>query len=563
MKDYRSSDLDKKTFSATAGEEVASEIYDRDMAATLEQMNLWPRWEANEAMYWGDEGSSGVQMLRNVPTRIINLVGPRVRRTRRQLGATLFSPTPAVQALIGNREQTKADVLEAGLADIMLTTGVKASWRRAVQFAQLNGQAFLHPMVSEKRGLEHGMIHSRNMTISPSYGVGLLDLDMIGHTLWKARWFIKAQQDAGYYSDHFDVEDLVADIGGERHVGQSTTANPTTGDSSGGMNALESIRLKRLIVQLYVDGKVKRYVLTYAPDTQTLLRIAPYTHKRPDYSVLRLHDEHDNFWFGSSTAYELQGLQHLYTDVHNLLVYGSMVSALPPIFVSGGHLDESLADYGVAEIIEVDAEIKAQPMPIRFDGRAMPGIIMQLERVVDMVTGQSQNAAGVQLRGNATATESERLAAYQSVNDDDYADFGGESLEDYWSLVQQLCVAHAPIIEKHYGGAINPEFWDVYDLPVTWDAIGKADGQSPSARREKYAILLSMADKPDSDIYRPELESLVIDNLDLRVDKKRILGKRQKLIEQLQAQAGVGGGVPGADGGVVQQPGMGVGPGMA
>ena len=569
MNVYLLSDLSKETLSQYAIESLASEVDVREKAAVNDQNKYWDRWDVAEAMYWGDEGSSGVQMLRDVPVKIINMVKPRVQRTRRALTNTLFNVDPAVQALTDTDKINSANELEKGMASLMRRTGFKKPFRKAVTYAQLNGQAFLHPYFGPE-GLRHGMVHSRDMTISPSYGCELRDVDLIGHTFWRPRWAIQQMQDQGYYLDTFSVENLLTTNGTDRHVGMSDTADPGSHDTSGSVQQLESIRLKRLIVKILVkesEGEpsvMTPFVVTFAPDSPKILRIVPYQYDRPDYTIVRLHDEHENMWYGSSAAYDLQGLQHLYTDVHNLLVYGSMVSACPPVFMSGGFLDGQLNGYSLNEIIEVDSEIKVTALPIRFDGKAMPGIIQQLERVTDAVTGQSQNANGMQLRGDATARESDRLAVFQAVNDDDYADFGGEGLEDYWGLVQMLCVKHGNRIKKQMGSNVPDAFWQVYTMDVEWDAVGKATGNSPQARDAKYAMLRKLSEDPQSEIYVPDLEKVIIEDMNLSFPTEKILGKTQKTQEAiLKAGAGVTGPGLGAPSNSLPNPGMAVGQPLA
>ena len=221
--------------------------------------------------------------------------------------------------------------------------------------------------------------------------------------------------------------------------------------------------------------------------------------------------------------------------------------------------DKELEDYTIAEIIEVDAETKATVMPIRFDGRSIPFIIQQLERVTDAVTGQSQNARGQQLRGDGTLGEAKLLAAYQSENTNALAARAAVSLEEAWELVQEMVVSYSKMMFQPYGELLAPEFWEVMDLPVDWDAVGRDTGQSPEIRAAQLSKYEGYAQRPDSEIWWPNLEQKIFEE-DNVIEPEEVLVRSQKLKEIAQQSAlGGGGGIGGAAGGVVPEPGMGVG----
>jgi len=540
---------------------LAAELEVRTDAAESARSPLHDRWDVGQAMYDGEAWSSGVQMIREIEPRIIQLVKPRVNTTRDDLKRILLSPRPVCQALTSNREQSRAEFLEKGMGQLMNAAKLAKPWRTGVQYACVTGQSFLHPIMGGGGRLKIGVVHSREMLASPVFGTDIPDMDMIGHQFYRPRWEIAALQKAKYYcsEEHFDAWTLVEE-GGARRETISSAANPSSTYTSGGLSPLDSVRLFRLVVRIEVEGEMRPYVVTYAPESVTVLRCAEWNLSRPDYVAVRLHDEHNSFWYGTSLAWDLQGLQHLYTDLHNLLVYGSMVSALPPIFLSGGLQQREIESYGIAELIEVDAEVKATALPIRFDGRAIPGLVQQLERVTDAITGQSQNARGMPVKGGSqTLGEAQILQQYQTANTNALAEVAAESLEDLWGLVQEMARKFTALLYKGYGRLIAPEFWDVVDQEVDWDAVGRDTGKSPQALAAKFAMYRDMADHADSEIFVPDLEKKIIEADDLPFQPEDILGKSEKIVELARKRALAAGGVAGAVGGAVQEPGMGGG----
>ena len=121
------------------------------------------------------------------------------------------------------------------------------------------------------------------------------------------------------------------------------------------------------------------------------------------------------------------------------------------------------------------------------------------------------------------------------------------------------------VIKKQMGSNVPAGFFDVYAMQVEWDAVGKANGNSPAAKMEKFRILFEQAKHPQSDIWVPELERAMLEELGTGIDPEKILGRQEKLRSAMQGALPAPGGVgnPGSPAATLPDAGMGMGQGVA
>lgn len=497
-------------------------------ASDVAQSGLHQRWSIIEDMYWQVEGSSGAKLLKDVPVRAIPLLKPRINRVTRNLSTTLMNPAPPVQALVENKKQLKADFLESGLAMMHRRSKGKNAFRQALRMAQLNGRGFKRKVLT-RHGFKEDAIHARDMVVAPVYQVGIDDLDVIGHRFYKSIDWIRRQQDNGVYLDDFEASQLVYSLPGTDGHGSSDEANPSMAEVPVSATGQQQIKLYSLKVRVWEGEQYAYLSIIYAKEAKKILGYSLHPYSGHGYFSYHMDEEYGKFWFGSSTGHDLQGLQHIYTDIHNLLLTGSMISALPPILVNSDPLAEKLENYSLAEIIEVDGEVSATPLNAAFNPTVLPTMIQQVDRLVDSITAMSQNAVGQQLSGDPTATQVNRLAMIQNQSDNAQADIIGETLEREWAYMHELCRKHPDVIRNVYGRALNEEFFDALYLEVDWDSVGRASGNSPEILGQKFEQMYAMANNPRSDLKFNEVEKAIVHSMQLPVDTEQMFGRQEEL----------------------------------
>lgn len=241
-----------------------------------------------------------------------------------------------------------------------------------------------------------------------------------------------------------------------------------------------------------VSLKEETYTAVFDKDKCELLtlQLAP-SRRHPYYTVRNLPAPTRGYWSRDSTGFLLQGLHDSFQICKNLLKYGSLIGAFPPILSKGPLTKDQV--WGPAKVFAaVGGEIT---MPnIRFDPGMLQPFIDDLKRDGDAVVRISQAGMGQESTTSMTATQAVHLASGQakgvagvvSTAAMDLIDLGLDMLADLEAMYPQFYAVH--------GDALPSPHWRYGDhRKIDLDATGASPNSNPAVGMQNILLLNELA----------------------------------------------------------------------
>lgn len=592
-------------------DKLALEVVAYDLDPGLKAKGELPeRWRRNQAIVRGEPGCSGQQdVVKGYRPFHVPLTKPRVDTLSNSLYQRFTSVDPMVQAVPIGSEVEDAEKAEMTMSTVLLRSDIDTALPLAVYTTAICGVAALRFKPDPDRGMVTETIHPESLVVHPSTCRSVKDCKTVGHKFFltvdqvreamergKANDAAQRKAEANYetwddtHEDYqpgdvyFDEPDITGKALTHKDIPGSPIIGKTTPQEDAATPGDQMVELWELLTRRDLGDGLKWYRLVIAKDAQKLLLCEEYPYSRPWYFECRLHVEWGEFWPQGSMANDLQGLQHLYTDLHNLLVVGSYASAFPRVILSGGSLQEKSLDLGIGEFYQVPTQITVQAIPTTFDPGEAPKMIQQVEALADGIARVTKTAQAEQLQGNATATETEKI--YQAGEDAEaqYAAHFSRPIGEMAEFAQEVLSAHEEFALKFYADAFPLEeiplplgmtpmghnetpkggpdtSW--LKMKFRWEVTGRTASNMPDTQIKKWQAamaLANMADPPNPQtgqgmIYdRVQMADAAIEQLDLPVSTEKL--KKDGL-----GQPGMGPGLGlGPMGANVPPPGMAGGP---
>ncbi|MCH7944401.1 MAG: hypothetical protein IIC73_00060 [Armatimonadetes bacterium] len=503
---------------------------------------LKDRWAQNEQVYRNDPDVAGVQLYDNFEPRTVPVLSPRINRIVNVTMSAVTSPSPWVQAIPDDGNQSRAGDLESGIQTLMERSGFARTLRRALTTAALTGVSIVRFRVTAE-GFQLDNIHPNDFIVAPTFNLPLEEAHLAGHRFYIPLWKLEDRVRSGTYS-LIDRDENLAKFGGANPDDDPSGRDPVYDRSSATVDSTDQsndlVELFEVLARLSVDGARRWYRIVVAPSAQRLLSVEEYAYVRPWYFDLRFHDEEGKWWPASSVAQNIVGLCLLQNDMLNLLVAGSMATAANPVVISGGSLGKKLQSITLGGLIETPYDVKVQEIPINFDPGAMPQIIESLDDHIDAQTGITRLSFGQEFLAQQTATAVAALIESTRQNEGSYTSFVSDFIEQAWAFVQYLARVHAGVLREAYGSALPDRFFESLRSPVRWRVAGRESGSAPEVLRQKLQDVLELASRPGSAYSYARVEDAVVRSMQLPMDTEGL----KKTDEEIEASVGRATGIP-------------------
>lgn len=460
---------------------------------TLEsQGDLPERRKKNYAIYRNEPGCSGQQNIApnykpfHVPftqPRIDIIAGDLYQRFTGVDPMVQFVPTGFSTVDDGNAmERLAQTVFERGYMDTQFPLGV--------QTAAVCGVTVFRFFPDKNKGMCLEALHPDDVVVYPSTVSCVRDAMTVGHKFYLSVDDIREKEESGEYlpgcSEGLTGVTLTnEDIAGSPIIARSQPEASVVLSKDKPVECWELLT-RRDIGEDDDEGAepgeaLYRVVITRA--VPRLLCIERLDYSRPWYFEGRLHVEWGGFYPESSIAQNLQGMQHLYTDLHNALVAGSFSAMSPRVILSGGVMGEKVFTLGFGDVYQSTGQIQVSVIPSSFNPGVLPQMIQEVDAKGDAIARVSRIAQNRQLKGRTTATEADML---QSQGDDaqmQYAAHFSRPVAEMAQFVQECARIHPAYMAEHYPEApVTPEQANgTYSVEVT----GRVQGNLPQAQLEK------------------------------------------------------------------------------
>lgn len=542
------------------------------LAADDAKGDLKDRWDQNEQIFRNDPDIASVQLYDNFEPRTTPVMSPRIRRIVNVMVSTFTAPSVWVQATPDDQDQSGADELEKGVHTVMERSSFVRKLRRCGKTAALDGVSAMRVRMTLD-GLKVDYIHPNDFIVAPSFGLDITEKHLVGHRFYIPAWQLFDRAKSGQYGlmEPEDAYKYGGDNPDDEQTGYSAAYDKSNATVDGMDRMNDMVELREVLARLLVDGERRWYRAVVSIDRSKVLMIEPYPYVRPWYFDFRFDDESEKFWPGGSVAQNIKGICLLQNDMFNLLVAGSMGTAVPPTIISGGSLGKKIKTVSMGTIIETPHDVKVQAFPQTFNPGAMPALLEIIDNLIDAETGVSQNSIGQEHLASQTATAAAALEKNTVQNEGAYGDIAADFIEQVYMFVQYLARVNTKAFRDYYGGVLSEKFFAAVGNRVRWQTTGGLTGNAPHVQMAKLGAIREMSSDPGSVFHKGRTEEAIGDALQLSInidrlkkteDEKRVEAEQRQQEAQIQmafamAQAGDGG----VDGGLAGQAGVPVLPG--
>jgi hypothetical protein len=480
-----------------------------DQALSEGRGDLAQRWNAVEAMYRMDPGSSGAPIFPDWEVRPTPLMTGRVDRLTNSVWAGLTATYPYCQAIPDVKDQSGADLLEAGVQKAAERAGVDEAMRHALRDAALCGVGLIWCLPSSE-GVKVSAIHPRRFAMLPTFAPTLQEASFCGHALYLPRWQLRDLAAAKGWRDLPPLSEDQPDYGPRESA-----------SGLGGPDDWAPIEVWHLLVRLQIGERKGWWSAAYARQSRTVLFVEPYDLEVPWYAEVRLHSEGGPWWPSGSVASRLQGLQHAHTQLCAIREQGTMFSAFG-LMVGPEGLKAQVTQFRPGQLLKGSPGFPVQAIFPPFNPSISLELIAQIEQQADTAIGISRLGTGQQL-SNASATEAAFLRAVTEQAENSYASVAAKGLEQVFDLLHRQFAAHSFGLRSAYGQTMDDTFWSSVHLPVRWRSSGRSIDNAPSVQMDRLQAALALSRQPGSVLDPQKTEKAVLQALQLPVQLELLL----------------------------------------
>jgi hypothetical protein len=569
-------------------DQIALDICREIDASESAKGSLAKRWRVNEDIYHVAPGVTNLNVIEGMEAYNIPLWRPKADRIKGSLVQSLTGVYPNVQVISeGAQDENIAD-LERTLMSIADYARFNESLDKNIIDA-LNtniGVSRVRP-VKKHNGMcvQIDWVHPVNMMCYPSHFGSFEEAKTIGHRFWKLLYQVQRQMKD---KEYFNEPDLVGGDDPKAAQGFGESGLDRTGTDENLKQEEQYLELWEIITEIQMEegGEYRKYLCVVAYRQRKLLSIQEYDYPKPWYVDWRTSKEGGRIWPNDSVAQTVQGPQKAYSDIHTVMIQGSMQAAFPPVVMSGGTLMGKAKQYGPAQVWETTEQVQVQVIPITFNPAALAGEADKLEEIVDSLTGINRIGTGEALPATTTATAIDALMTSMAEAKDNYTAALAPSVEMTFGLIYMFLVEHFQEFKEFFGDKVVAESVEEIVLPLRIEATGRSGASSPSTLLQKMQVAREIAANPNGEFDLAKIEGQLMGLLDFPFSTKGmkkdlttfvreiatelsaagfpdeeiiqaiqmagqalvVKAQQEAVIEQQVAEAGAGGGVfPGSD----------------
>lgn len=488
----------------------------REIDASNEAKGSLPkRWKVNEDIYHVAPGVTNLNVVEGMEPYNIPLWRPKADRIKGSLIQSLTGVYPNVQVLTEDTDSENVDALERALMSI-------ADYARFNEVLDKNildalntniGVSRVRP-VEKRNGMcvQIDWVHPVNMMCYPSYFGSFEEAKTIGHRFWKLLYQVQKQMNSG---DYYNEPDLVGGDDPKTAQGFGLEGLNRTNPDVSQDKRDEYIELWEVITEADIDGEYKKYICVVAYRQRKVLSVQEYIYPKPWYVDWRTNKEGGRIWPQDSIAQTVQGPQKAYSDIHTVMIHGSMQAAFPPVVMSGGTLMGKAKQYGPAQVWETTEQVNVQVIPITFDPKNLGDEAAKLEEIVDSLTGINRIGTGENLPSSTTATAIDALMSSMAEAKDNYSMAMAPSMEMTFGLIYMFLVEHFDQFKAFFGNKIPQQSLDEIPVEIRFEASGRSGASTPSALLQKMQVAREIASNPNGEYDLAKVEDQLMQLLDL------------------------------------------------
>ena len=456
------------------------------------------RWKKNEEQYRNQPDCDGWQASEESPVWHLNLTQPRIDALVSKVCNPMVAHRPYFTAMGYARDKDRLQVCQDMVQFCLEKARFTKKFRDATRICCMAAPSYYRVwfdasaqdfLANESQlddvapfgfvGPTIDVIHPNDMVIYP-VGLGLKRAVFVGHRFLMRQKEIREFQRVGMFLD--DVTTFPETYNQEWESGRDQEWSLTSEEV--GMpdylepeEAEQNVQVYQGVAKLDLngDGHEERYLLTFCYDDPCLLDVQEYKYSRVEYFEHYLKPGgYGETYHSNPPAQDLQALQNAFSDLFNVLLEGTKLSAQPPVLVSGG-TEGKVVKYEAGSVIHVPSGFEYTILNNGFNPQELPGVMAMIERIADAALRVSQPSLGAKTSGDTTATEVAAMQGGQEEGANEYRDNAAESGEAIADFIRELCYMHYEMMFEAYGEALPcpPNEKEKLLKGLRWEQTGK------------------------------------------------------------------------------------------
>jgi len=497
-------------------------------ASEMGKGSLPDRWEKNEQLYNIDPRATNLNIVEGLASYPIPLWKPKADRIIGTVFKAITGIEPYVQLV---PESEEAELVEAASrvekALMTLAThdpgkyGFDRALRQALRIAVNTGVSaiYVHPL--DDGSILFEPTHPKDLVVYPHEVGDMQKAKTIGHRYWKLRSEITALKEAGKY--------ITDDVGGANAVGErggkSEDFGKTT-DTPSAIPADDQIECFQVVRRCDLGEGETDYIICVAYQNKKVLMVEPLPYEKGRlYYDVRFDDEYGSFWPAMSPGQDVQGLQLLYSDLHNVIIHGSYAAAFPDTYIIGGTLNTKIKRRSVGTVYELPANVSVQQFNNGFNGEGLANMIPQIERVADSVSRISQLGTSQNMPSGTTATAAAGFLQAQEEGKDQYTTYIAPVVAEIFQFLLELLQSHFELFTEKHGSTLGIQSFEELTIPYRFLPTGKSSTSSPQVLIQKLQMVMQLAMSPGTKLDPGAVENQILQALDLPFSTMGLLRK--------------------------------------
>lgn len=417
---------------------------------------------------------------------------PRAEALSDHVITSIVTQSPMVTCLVWDdeededgaedRERTMDTAIRRGNIEERLKTIGPAAWYANAGILRVSAGEGDQPIRIDA-------INPEDFVIVGSGAYGIQDSLMVGHRFQRTRGDIKRMQQIGRYSQDIEADGLMPSSSAQvEGAGVSDTElidlwqiypylDPKQWDSLGD--------------QPEVTKKERRFSVVIEPESESILAMVEYTLNSPCYFSFGYKPAPDRgFWHPRPLGADMQGPHRAYQCLSNLALYGTAMSAMPPLVAQKGSFARD-QHYGLGQFVNMESGDLAVPT-ISVDVQKLEYFIQRIERVGDGVARINAAGAGMESQQTKTATQSNNEAAGMQAGLGGFMETFSGPLSAMCEHIEEVLQATFDSWKPVFKGQMPVDTPDAFDVRAKWDVPGKIPNLNPQAIVANLQVLMGI-----------------------------------------------------------------------
>lgn len=415
---------------------LGAELAEMCEASVRQIGRLVSRWQEVDEASVGKYRETLRRPWPTAPVYHFPVVRPKLMQGTDFVANPLTQSDPLVIVKAGGPAGKRAYPVERALHLFHARAQYSEMVRYAMDVIQRRGKCYIRPTYNKYTSqggrnvwpsVTFDVFSPEHMRTYPAYANTVDEMIFIGHEYDAPLKDIQAKQKSGFFfADVKSVGGRGPDEWNERLL-QDRSENEVKPEHS-------AVQCVEGFVKFDEDPEQRWWKVQLDPDSEHILRVSEYPHRKPWYIDCAIHLEYMRSLYENSRGSDLLGPQYYSNDMRNMTTWLALWNGMSPMFAQNGALPDDIqsAQPGMVYPLQYGGQMFTPQG--RVDMQGLVELIQLAQNDSDFASGMSAQAGGASSRTRPTATEVMRIGQGQDAavsGDMVHAGFGLSRLAEF------------------------------------------------------------------------------------------------------------------------------------